>query len=124
MSMAGRANAQFDSFIGRCSCFAVIAGLLVSPAGGCSESGVAREPRTALKPVQTPDANAIAATPVVAPAKKVATRSVGVRSTGVRHSGESLTSQTVPAWAADAVFYQIFPERFCNGDRSNDPTRE
>ena len=38
--------------------------------------------------------------------------------------GESLTSQTVPAWAADAVFYQIFPERFCNGDRSNDPTRE
>ena len=31
---------------------------------------------------------------------------------------------TVPAWAADAVFYQIFPERFCNGDRSNDPTRE
>ena len=30
---------------------------------------------------------------------------------------------TVPSWAADAVFYQIFPERFRNGDRSNDPTR-
>jgi cyclomaltodextrinase len=30
----------------------------------------------------------------------------------------------VPAWAADAVFYQIFPERFRNGDASNDPTRE
>jgi glycosidase len=29
---------------------------------------------------------------------------------------------TVPAWAADAVFYQIFPERFRNGDPSNDPT--
>ena len=29
-----------------------------------------------------------------------------------------------PAWAAEAIFYQIFPERFCNGDRSNDPTRE
>ena len=29
----------------------------------------------------------------------------------------------VPDWAADAVFYQIFPERFCNGDTSNDPTR-
>lgn len=28
----------------------------------------------------------------------------------------------VPAWAADAVFYQIFPERFRNGDASNDPT--
>lgn len=31
---------------------------------------------------------------------------------------------TVPAWAADAVFYQIFPERFRNGDPQNDPTRE
>ncbi|MFM7206746.1 MAG: glycoside hydrolase family 13 protein [Planctomycetaceae bacterium] len=30
----------------------------------------------------------------------------------------------VPAWVADAVFYQVFPERFANGDRSNDPTRE
>ena len=30
----------------------------------------------------------------------------------------------VPEWVADAVFYQIFPERFANGDRSNDPTRE
>jgi glycosidase len=29
-----------------------------------------------------------------------------------------------PAWAAEAVFYQIFPERFCNGDPKNDPTRE
>ncbi|HET6567020.1 MAG TPA: alpha-amylase family glycosyl hydrolase, partial [Rhodothermales bacterium] len=29
----------------------------------------------------------------------------------------------VPDWAKDAVFYQIFPERFRNGDPSNDPTR-
>lgn len=29
-----------------------------------------------------------------------------------------------PAWAAEAVFYQIFPERFRNGDPSNDPTRD
>lgn len=26
-----------------------------------------------------------------------------------------------PEWLADAVFYQIFPERFANGDRSLDP---
>ena len=26
-----------------------------------------------------------------------------------------------PAWVRDAVFYQIFPERFCNGDPANDP---
>jgi len=27
----------------------------------------------------------------------------------------------VPAWARDVVYYYIFPERFRNGDRSNDP---
>ena len=29
-----------------------------------------------------------------------------------------------PAWAAEAVWYQIFPERFCSGDSNNDPTRD
>jgi cyclomaltodextrinase / maltogenic alpha-amylase / neopullulanase len=28
---------------------------------------------------------------------------------------------TVPQWVKDAVFYQIFPDRFANGDLSNDP---
>jgi cyclomaltodextrinase len=28
----------------------------------------------------------------------------------------------VPAWSADAIWYQIFVERFRNGDPSNDPT--
>src|SRR5215208_3901907 len=27
----------------------------------------------------------------------------------------------VPSWVKNAVFYQIFPDRFANGDRSNDP---
>ncbi len=31
-------------------------------------------------------------------------------------------ASNVPTWAADAVFYQLFPERFRNGDTSNDPT--
>lgn len=30
----------------------------------------------------------------------------------------------VPAWAAHAVWYQILPERFANGDPHNDPTVE
>jgi len=30
----------------------------------------------------------------------------------------------VPEWAVDAIWYQIFPERFRNGDKSNDPTIE
>lgn len=29
-----------------------------------------------------------------------------------------------PEWARHVVWYQIFPERFCNGDTSNDPTRD
>ncbi len=29
---------------------------------------------------------------------------------------------SVPVWARNAVWYQIFPERFRNGDPSNDPT--
>ncbi len=29
---------------------------------------------------------------------------------------------TVPGWAKEVVWYQIFPERFSNGDTSNDPT--
>lgn len=37
----------------------------------------------------------------------------------------TLTSQVkVPTWARDAVWYQIFPERFRNGDPANDPTAE
>ncbi len=36
-------------------------------------------------------------------------------------AAQSDPHETVPAWAADAVFYQIFPERFRNGDRNNDP---
>ncbi|HCY75785.1 MAG TPA: alpha-amylase [Ignavibacteriales bacterium] len=30
----------------------------------------------------------------------------------------------VPQWAKEVVWYQIFPERFCNGDSKNDPTLE
>ena len=34
------------------------------------------------------------------------------------------TPTQAPAWAKAAVWYQIFPERFWNGDRANDPTPE
>lgn len=39
-------------------------------------------------------------------------------------SGASLLLASAPDWAKDVVWYQIFPERFNNGDPSNDPTRE
>jgi hypothetical protein len=28
---------------------------------------------------------------------------------------------TTPSWVNDTVWYQIFPERFCNGNKENDP---
>lgn len=35
---------------------------------------------------------------------------------------ESTEKEFVPQWAKSAIWYQIFPERFRNGDPSNDPT--
>jgi cyclomaltodextrinase len=37
-------------------------------------------------------------------------------------TGLTVAQVNVPAWAKDAVWYQIFPERFRNDDPSNDPT--
>jgi glycosidase len=34
---------------------------------------------------------------------------------------EGYTNPQHPQWVKDAIFYQIFPERFNNGDTSNDP---
>ena len=43
---------------------------------------------------------------------------------GTLRAEESLkTNEFVPDWAKDAVWYQIFPERFRNADPSNDPTK-
>ncbi|MDX1702163.1 MAG: alpha-amylase family glycosyl hydrolase, partial [Melioribacteraceae bacterium] len=37
---------------------------------------------------------------------------------------DSNEDSRVPDWAKDAVWYQIFPERFNNGDTNNDPRPE
>ncbi len=36
------------------------------------------------------------------------------------HDFVLLADYAQPAWVKEAVFYQIFPERFCNGDPAND----
>src|SRR4051812_7057371 len=50
---------------------------------------------------------------------------LGSTTSGVRDWSYALTvydpSFVVPAWAKDAVVYQIFPDRFRNGDTKNDP---
>ena len=34
-----------------------------------------------------------------------------------------MAGSTAPGWSRDAVWYQVFPERFANGDVTNDPVR-
>jgi cyclomaltodextrinase / maltogenic alpha-amylase / neopullulanase len=37
---------------------------------------------------------------------------------------EGFKESEIPQWSKGVVWYQIFPERFCNGDSSNDPILE
>jgi glycosidase len=53
-----------------------------------------------------------------------AIRSAAHVSVDERPSNVVAAATPVPHWVADAVFYQLFPERFANGDPTNDPTRE
>ena len=40
--------------------------------------------------------------------------------TDYKHDFVLLTTYRNPDWVKGAVFYQIFPERFCNGNKDND----
>lgn len=65
----------------------------------------------------TPGAPAVAATPTAASDDAPP---AGAAAAATWADAEPLAA--APAWAVDAVFYQIFPERFRNGDPANDPT--
>ncbi len=79
---------------------------VVTTATGCAR------PADTARPEPTPNPVALAIDPD-APSPQSAGPSVGAPP--IDH---------VPDWVADAVFYQIFPERFANGDPASDPTRE
>jgi len=47
-----------------------------------------------------------------------------VAASGIARAEVSVkTKEFVPDWAKDAIWYQIFPERFRNADPSNDPSK-
>jgi len=46
---------------------------------------------------------------------------VSLGASGYAEGAEQSATEFVPQWAKSAVWYQIFPERFRNGDPSNDP---
>lgn len=81
-----------------------LAAILLSIASGCSGQPPNDPP--------SPDASD-------SQAAKVANQTPAIASSNA--TGEL---STMPEWAKGAVFYQLFPERFRNGDPSNDPTRE
>jgi cyclomaltodextrinase / maltogenic alpha-amylase / neopullulanase len=47
-----------------------------------------------------------------------------IQSTASRASAQEHLVVKPPQWAAEAIWYQVFPERFRNGDPSNDPELE
>ncbi len=63
-------------------------------------------------------------TPVTLRARRLATLlAVLVAGGAVAQPQVGASQPAPPDWAADAVWYEVFPERFANGDRANDPTR-
>lgn len=91
-------------------CYAGLVASLLSLFNGCDTPSVSKRPYSVR--------------PVSAPVAREEQDRGAARSEQRETEIEPLVSATVPHWAADAVFYQIFPERFANGDPSNDPTRE
>ncbi len=67
--------------------------------------------------VQTEEKVSLVATASVRPEQTPAPES------DQRSRDAELVAPFVPDWVTDAIFYQIFPERFRNGDPTNDPTR-
>ncbi|MFO0791261.1 MAG: glycoside hydrolase family 13 protein [Pirellulales bacterium] len=110
----GNAAADFSVRSRLTTSLHIATGLLVAFAG-CNQSVGNSAPK----------AQAVAAEPAasVPPAPRVDTN-IRLAAHEAKTVGSRQSSANVPSWAADAVFYQIFPERFCNGDKSNDPTRE
>ncbi len=53
-----------------------------------------------------------------APIALVAASTLGLGATGAAPAGRRVDA---PQWVKNAVFYQIFPERFANGNKRNDP---
>jgi glycosidase len=49
---------------------------------------------------------------------------LGLASLFAARAADNAAPAPSPDWAAHAIWYQIFPERFRNGDPSNDPTRD
>jgi glycosidase len=52
----------------------------------------------------------------------VAFTGFGLLSTGCFHEAKNKDIASVPEWSKEAIWYQIFVERFRNGDPGNDPT--
>ncbi|MCW2950070.1 MAG: hypothetical protein JWN41_1083, partial [Thermoleophilia bacterium] len=82
-------------------------------------------PRSAPTPVTVSSPHAAPAPQAVAsptaPPMKAAAASRPAVAAGATQAASGAGNLKIPTWVKDAVFYQIFPERFENGDAGNDP---
>ncbi|TWU27773.1 Neopullulanase 2 [Bythopirellula polymerisocia] len=105
-----------------CECFAarclwsVAACLIAIGSTGCQ-----RQQQSSVTPTTTVDASPSTAPASADPVVVVVSSS---RKNKTPPKVQPDVSRFVPDWVAEAVFYQIFPDRFRNGDFENDPTRE
>ncbi|MEO6867949.1 MAG: glycoside hydrolase family 13 protein [Gaiellales bacterium] len=75
------------------------------------------------------DARSITAAPAVDRSSGAASRTTATPDSSTRvnlgaaaeQARAGVSSLKIPEWVKDAVFYQVFPERFQNGDMGNDP---
>ncbi|MBC7645189.1 MAG: glycoside hydrolase family 13 protein [Thermoleophilia bacterium] len=88
-----------------------------------SASKVAGSPTPTLRLPTQRSALAAAAAPTVDEKGPVAAAKLGAEAIVplIAAAGSGPGGPTIPEWVKDAVFYQIFPDRFANGDVGNDP---
>ena len=84
---------------------------------GCQAELPSAEEQATVEQKQTREKVSLVATVTVRP------EGPPVSASDQKSRDAELVAPFVPDWVADAIFYQIFPERFRNGDPTNDPTR-
>ena len=94
----------------------ILVALCLLASSGCEREQQANISHTANVEVSS----AKSTTEIASPASAVSASSKKVQAD---HRPHPDVSRFVPGWVSEAVFYQIFPERFRNGDPTNDPTR-
>ncbi|MCW2927168.1 MAG: cyclomaltodextrinase [Thermoleophilia bacterium] len=89
----------------------IVAASTTSPASPATATTTPTTPAPVAPTSVSPSAAPNAATRPLQPSRGAA----------ASQAGDGAKGLVIPDWVKDAVFYQVFPERFANGDMGNDP---